>query len=440
LVGLPPARPFGIVPTSQKKERGVPDLPSGNALIGQSGGPTAVINQSLAGVIEGLKAGLGGSGRLKRIFGARHGVRGLVKPGDEGLVDLTGMSAEKLASIARTPSAALGSTRDKPDEAYCQKILDGCRKHDIRYFFYIGGNDSADTCRIISEKAAEAGYELRCFHVPKTIDNDLLENDHTPGFPSAARFVTLAHMGDALDNASLGGIKINVVMGRNAGFLTAAASLARGAAADGADQAERPAPHLIYLPEVPFSTDAFLADVESVYSKLGRCQIAVSEGIRDEAGEEIGPKLMRREGEVDPHGNVQLSGSGALGDGLADLVKNGLTPRGGKAPRVRADTFGYIQRCWPEASPVDAEEAKRVGGYAAELAAKGDAGASVTLIRVSNEPGAYRSDCARANLSAVARRTRHVPAEFISGGNDVSAAFHAYCRPLVGDLPQLARL
>ena len=264
----------------------------------------------------------------------------------------------KLEAIARTPSAALGSTRDKPDEAYCEKILESCRKNDIRYFFYIGGNDSADTCRIVSEKAAAASYELRCFHVPKTIDNDLLENDHTPGFPSAARYVALALMGDALDNASLGGVKINVIMGRNAGFLAAAAALARGAASDGAAPPDRPAPHLIYLPEVPFSTDAFLADVESVYAKLGRCQIAVSEGIRDAQGAEIGPKLMRGPGEVDAHGNVQLSGSGALGDGLADLVKTGLTPKGGKAPRVRADTFGYIQRCWPEPSPVDTQEAR----------------------------------------------------------------------------------
>jgi len=418
----------------------VPDLVSGNAVIGQSGGPTAVINQSLAGVIEGLRAGLAASGQVKRIFGMRHGVRGLVKPGTDGLLDLTKIDKAKLEAVARTPSAALGSTRDKPDEAYCEKILEGCRRNEIRYFFYIGGNDSADTCRIVSEKAAAAGYELRCFHVPKTIDNDLLENDHTPGFPSAARYVSLALMGDALDNASLGGIKIDVIMGRNAGFLAAAASLARGAAPTGATPQDRPAPHLIYLPEMPFSIESFLADVEAVYAKLGRCQIAVSEGIRDAKGEEIGPKLMRGPGEVDAHGNVQLSGSGALGDGLAELVKSGLTPKGGKAPRVRADTFGYIQRCWPEPSPVDREEARGVGLYAAELAARGDASASVIIRRVSNAPDAYRSECARADLSAVARRTRHVPAEFISGSNDVSAAFYAYCRPLVGELPKLARL
>jgi 6-phosphofructokinase 1 len=418
----------------------VADLVSGNAAIGQSGGPTAVINQSLVGVIEGLTNGLCATGQVKRVLGMRHGVRGLVKAGADGLVDLTSIPADRLERIARTPSAALGSTRDKPDEAYCQKILDGARAHDIRYFFYIGGNDSADTCRIVSEKAAVAGYDLRCFHVPKTIDNDLLENDHTPGFPSAARYVTLALMGDALDNASLGGIKINVIMGRNAGFLTAAASLARGAASSGANPADRAPPHLIYLPEVPFSTDTFLADVESVYAKLGRCQIAVSEGIRDDKDEEIGPKLMRGPGEVDAHGNVQLSGSGALGDGLADLVKTGLTPKGGKVPRVRADTFGYIQRCWPHPSSVDAEEARAVGRYAAELAAKGDRSASVIILRTSNAPDAYRSAVGRADLSAVARRTRHVPPEFISGSNDVSAAFHTYCRPLVGELPSMERL
>src|SRR3970282_1364560 len=166
----------------------------------------------------------------------------------------------------------------------------------------------------------------------------------------------------------------------------------------GPTPADRAPPHLIYLPEVAFSTDAFLADVESVYAKLGRCQVAVSEGIRDDKGEDIGPKLMRGPGEVDAHGNVQLSGSGALGDGLADLVKSGLTPKGGKAPRVRADTFGYIQRCWPHPSSIDAQEARAVGRYAAELAANGDRSASVIIVRTNSSPDAYASQCARAEL------------------------------------------
>ncbi|MGA9541502.1 MAG: diphosphate--fructose-6-phosphate 1-phosphotransferase [Methyloceanibacter sp.] len=414
------------------------DLPTGNAAIGQSGGPTAVINQSLAGVVEGLQAGLVASGTVKKIYGMRHGVRGIAKDGGD-LVDLTSLTAETIEAIARTPSAALGSTRDKPDDAYCAQILEGCRQNDIRYFFYIGGNDSADTCRIVSEKAAEAGYEMRCFHVPKTIDNDLMENDHTPGFASAARFVTLAHMGDALDNASLGGIKINVVMGRNAGFLTAAASLARRARETDKDATKRPAPHLIYVPEVPFVMDHFLRDVEAVYTNLGRCQVAVSEGIQDSDGNEIGPQLMRS-GEVDAHGNVQLSGSGALGDGLADTVKKALTPASGKAPRVRADTFGYLQRCWPVTSPVDAMEARGVGRHAATLAAEGDGGASITIVRTSSVPGDYRSAFSRADLSAVARHARHMPEDFSDDGNNISAAFYDYCMPLVGDLPVFGKL
>jgi 6-phosphofructokinase 1 len=416
----------------------VSDLPTGNAAIGQSGGPTAVINQSLAGVVEGLQAGLVASGTVKKIYGMRHGVRGIAKDGGD-LVDLTSLTAETIEAIAGTPSAALGSTRDKPDDAYCAQILEGCRQNDIRYFFYIGGNDSADTCRIVSEKAAEAGYEMRCFHVPKTIDNDLKENDHTPGFASAARFVTLAHMGDALDNASLGGIKINVVMGRNAGFLTAAASLARRARETDKDATKRPAPHLIYVPEVPFVMDRFLRDVEAVYTNLGRCQVAVSEGIQDSDGNEIGPQLMRS-GEVDAHGNVQLSGSGALGDGLADAVKKALTPAGGKAPRVRADTFGYLQRCWPVTSLVDAMEARGVGRHAATLAAEGDGGASITIVRTSSVPGDYRSAFGRADLSAVARHARHMPEDFSDDGNNISAAFYDYCIPLVGDLPVFGKL
>ena len=200
-------------------------LSKGAALIGQSGGPTAVINQSLVGVVEELRATLVKRGLVKRVYGMRHGVNGLVK-GE--LIDLTKYPSSKLQRIAITPSAALGSSRDKPDAEYCARILERCREINARYFFYIGGNDSSDTCRIVSELAAGAGYEMRCFHVPKTIDNDLMGSDHTPGFPSAARFQALAFMSDSMDNASLPGVKINVVMGRHAGFLTAASALARG--------------------------------------------------------------------------------------------------------------------------------------------------------------------------------------------------------------------
>ena len=272
---------------------------------------------------------------------------------------------------------------------------------------------------------------MRCFHVPKTVDNDLMESDHTPGYPSAARFVATAFMADARDNASLPGIKVNVVMGRHAGFLTAAAALARREENDG--------PHLVYLPEVPFDTDRFVSDVERVYSRLGRCQIAVSEGIADAAGVSIGAKLIGG-GERDAHGNVQLSGSGALGDQLSSLIKTALTPTGGTPPRVRADTFGYLQRCWPDASPVDAIEAREVGRFAAGLAGEGHADGSIAIVRTGSGVGGepYASAYKPIEFKAVAGKTRHMPEEFIDGTSDVSSAFIDYCRPLVGELPRFA--
>ena len=413
------------------------DLIPGNAVIGQSGGPTAVINQSVVGVIEGLRrhAKAGQAGPIAKILGMRHGVRGLTQ-GD--FHDLSGTPQDFLDRLAISPSAGLGSTRDKPDAAYCERIFQACEKHNIRYFFYIGGNDSSDTCRIVNELSNQKGYELRCFHVPKTVDNDLMENDHTPGFPSAARFVAKACMADFLDNISLPGIKINVIMGRHAGFLTAASALARRS-----DRAEASTdgPQLVYLPEVPFDTDRFTQDVAKIYEAKGRCHIAVSEGISDKNGNPIGATLIKN-AETDAHGNVQLSGSGALGDALATHLKDALTPAGGKPPRVRADTFGYIQRCWPDVSPVDAIEARGAGRFAAMLACKGERDGSVA-IRRDSEPGPlehYESGFKRIDLSQVAAKTRHMPKEFIEGHNNVSQAFLDYARPLVGELPRFERL
>ncbi|HWB20070.1 MAG TPA: diphosphate--fructose-6-phosphate 1-phosphotransferase [Phycisphaerales bacterium] len=419
--------------------KGLHELLTGNAVIGQAGGPTAVINQSLVGVIESLRFGLHACGRVKKIYGMRHGVKGFVK-GD--LVDMTNMHQDHLDRLAATPSACLGSTRDKPDEAYCERILEACKKHDIRYFFYIGGNDSSDTCRIVRDKAQQAGYELRCFHVPKTVDNDLMENDHCPGFPSAARYVALACMADFLDNVSLPGIKINVVMGRHAGFLTGASALARRH--DWEEPLESTdGPQLIYLPEVPFDLDRFVADVDKVYSKKGRCHIAMSEGVVDEKGNSIGAKLIKN-AQTDSHGNVQLSGSGSLGDSLGDLLKEKLTPTGGKAPRVRADTFGYAQRCWPDPSVIDQREARRVGRHAAAAAMRGELSGSVTITRCAGHSGArgesYMTDFGLVKLEMVAGKTRLMPKDFISGHHNVSRKFVEYCLPLVGELPTFERL
>ncbi|MEL6740797.1 MAG: diphosphate--fructose-6-phosphate 1-phosphotransferase, partial [Planctomycetota bacterium] len=345
---------------------------------------------------------------------------------------------DRLELLAGTPSAGLGSTRDKPDAAYCERILKACESHNIRYFFYIGGNDSSDTCRIVNELSNEAGYELRCFHIPKTVDNDLMENDHTPGFPSAARFVAKACMADFLDNISLPGIKINVIMGRHAGFLTAASALARR---DDRLEASTDGPQLIYVPEVAFDIEKFTQDVAKLYEEKGRAHIAISEGVSDAQGKSIGAKLIEN-AETDAHGNVQLSGSGALGDALANHLKTALTPEGGKPVRVRADTFGYVQRCFPDPSRIDQREARGVGKYAARLAMTGDLDGSIAIKRV-HEPGTgqpYAAAYERVDLSAVAAKTRHMPAHFIEGHNNVSQAFIDYCRPLVGRLPLYERL
>jgi 6-phosphofructokinase 1 len=233
-------------------------------------------------------------------------VRGIV---NDEFIELNDASDELLERIAQTPAAALGSTRDKPDPAYCERIFDSFKRHDVRYFFYVGGNDSADTARIVQELAAANKYELRVFHIPKTIDNDLRVHDHTPGFGSAARFVASAIMGDDFDNASLPGIKVDVIMGRHAGFLTGASALARATPDSG--------PHLIYVPEAPLSEDKFLADVDAVYRKRGRCLIAVSEGISQPGGKTWAEAMQEGGLEKDSHGNIQLSGTGALGDYLA---------------------------------------------------------------------------------------------------------------------------
>jgi len=397
----------------------------GNAIIGQSGGPTAVINQSLVGVVQALHD----FPAIRKIYGMRHGVNGLTR-GD--VVDLTKVKDKKLELVAASPSAALGSSRDKPDAEYCAKILEQCKALDIRSFFYIGGNDSSDTARIVGELADASGYEMHCLHVPKTVDNDLMGNDHTPGFPSAARFVATAFMADSLDNRSLPGVKINVVMGRNAGFLTGASALARELNGD-----PDGGPHLIYLPEVPFDTDKFVADVQAVYDRLGRCQVAVSEGVQTLAGTPLLTTLFA--GQTDAHGNVQLSGTGALGDALAELVKARVQPRsGGGKLRVRADTFGYLQRSWPYPSPIDAKEARAAGKHAVKLAAKGTHSGSVTINRAKGKT--YKAELGVQDLKNVAAKTRHMPAEYIEGTTGVSKAFLEYLRPLVGGMAEVGVL
>jgi len=359
---------------------------------------------------------------VTRIYGALHGVRGIV---NEEFVDLTQETSHNLELVAATPSSALGSTRDKPDLKYCEEIFKVLKAHEIEHFFYIGGNDSSDTVRIVAEQAQAAGYPLRAIHIPKTIDNDLVGNDHTPGFPSAARFVAQAFAGANLDNASLPGVYVGVVMGRHAGFLTAASALGKKFPDDG--------PHLIYLPERVFSIEQFLADVKDTYARYGRCVVAVSEGIHDASGEPIAT-LLAKEVERDAHGNVQLSGTGALADLLCDEIKEKLGIK-----RVRGDTFGYLQRSFIGCvSDVDQREAREVGEKAVQFAMWGDRNGSVAIKRT----GFYSVDYELLPLDAVAGKTRTMEDEFIDEkGTGVTDAFRMYLRPLLGSgMPDAYRL
>lgn len=391
----------------------------GKVLVAQGGGPTPVINQSMVGVAHAASQ----FRQVTAIYGAIHGVRGII---EENFIDLTRETSHNLEQVANTPSSALLSTRDKPDQAYCERIFQVLQAHDIRYFFYIGGNDSSDTVRIVNEQAELANYELRAIHIPKTIDNDLMENDHCPGFGSAARFVSQAFSGVNLDNRALKGVYLGVVMGRHAGFLTASSALARKYSDDG--------PHLIYLPERAFHLDRFLADVDRVYAAHGICTIAVSEGVCDPHGVPMISRLMGTE-ERDDHGNLQLSGTGALGDLLSQTIKKNLSIK-----RVRADTFGYLQRCFMECrSNRDAHEAREVGEMAVHFAMANHLDGSVAIRRpVLN----YSVEYELVPLSLVAGKTRHMPDQFINDdGNGVTEAFHHYCQPLLGDgIPEPHRL
>jgi 6-phosphofructokinase 1 len=389
----------------------------GKMVIGQSGGPTVVINQSLVGAILAARQ----QDAITGILGAHHGLAGIM---NEDFIDLTTQSLEQLELVANTPAAALGSVRLKPGRKECEKVLEVFKKHDVRYFFYIGGNDSAETAHIIAEMAKEENYDFCTVHIPKTIDNDLRVTDHCPGFASAARFVALAFMGDDRDNAALSGVKINVVMGRDAGFLTAASALAR--------QAEGQGPHLIYVPEKTFDVAKFQSDVKAVMAKYDRCVVAVSEGIIDAEGQPV-----MTSGERDSHGNLQLSGTGALGDFLSGKVKEAY---GDEAIRVRADTFGYLQRSFPSVvSDVDAQEARMVGDFGVRHAVANTEPGSVAIRRLSSIP--YKSECFITPLSTVAREATELKDEYINeAGNDVTQAWLDYVSPLVGDLPKIGTL
>lgn len=390
----------------------------GNLIVGQSGGPTAVINSSLAGVVlEALE-----HDEIEEIFGMVHGVEGLLK---EDILDLGRQPAAVIEGLRSTPSAALGSCRHKLKDSDYERLLRVLRAHDIRYFLYIGGNDSADTAWRLGRLARERGYDLRVMSVPKTIDNDLVETDHCPGYGSVSRWLATAVRDAGLDTEAIGvvdTIKVIETMGRNTGWITASTALAR--------DHEDAAPHLIYLPERPLVRERFLADVERVYRRLGYAVITVCEGLKDERGEYI--TASGKAVDTDKFGHKQLGGVAAT---LCNMIAEGLKIK------ARWDKPGTIQRVsMLAASPVDLEEAFAVGRAAVRHAVEGRDGHMVTLVRESDDP--YRWTTGLAPLEKVANAERRVPDDFISpDGNDVTAAFLAYARPLIGGpLPPYARL
>lgn len=377
-------------------------------VIAQGGGPTAVINASVAGALHEAKRRYPGS----KVLGARHGVSGIRK-GD--FIDLSALTDAEIHRLAATPNAALGSTRDKPDAHYCAEILDGLKRVSANAFIYIGGNDTAGTQKNLE---AAAGNEIAFIHAPKTIDNDLVENDHTPGYISAAWFVASAFLSCDLDFRAMPGIYVGIVMGRHAGFLTAASAAWRREEADG--------PHLVYLPERPFSTSKFLEDVAEVYTRYGRCVVAMSEGVQGPNGKPLVEALLGDRVERDAHGNIRLGGND-----LGNAVQSEIAKAFPKA-RSRVDTFGYLPRAFATMiSEIDRNEAFAAGAYAIEMSEHGG-----TSIALKFEGGLTVPRC--VPLEAVAGRTKLLPSKFIDPeGNHISQAGMGYLQRLVPNAPDI---
>ena len=391
---------------------------AGKAVFAQSGGPTAVINSSICGAIEEARK----HKEIVAMYGSIHGILGVLH---ENMIDLNRESPRTISLLRRTPSSSLGSSRYKLKEEDYDRILKVLAAHDIRYFFIAGGNDSMDTANRVFRMARERGYELSVMGLPKTVDNDLPITDHCPGYGSVARWLALSVRDAGLDTEAIytsDTIKVVETMGRNAGWITAATALAR--------QQPNDAPHIILLPEIPFSRDKFLSDVERVYRKLGYALITCCEGLRDENGDYL--TASQRSLDTDRFGHRQLGG---VGETLCGIIAEGLKIK------ARADKPGTIQRVSALlASPVDVEEAYATGAQAVKHAVEGKSGWMVTLER---EPGAeYMCKTGIVSLEEVANREKKVPREFINAeGTGVTGAFLEYVTPLIGGpLPEYARL
>jgi ATP-dependent phosphofructokinase / diphosphate-dependent phosphofructokinase len=383
----------------------------GTLLVGQAGGATAVINSTLAGILDEAR-----HGRYSAILGMRRAAEGALR---EEFVDLSGLSGEDLEALAATPGAALASSRHRVSDDDLDRLLDICRRRDVRTFLYIGGNDSADTTHRLAERARRCGYDLRAIAVPKTIDNDLPETDHCPGYGSIARYVAIAAMDSSQDTRSMPTmypIKVIEVMGRDAGWVAAAAALAKQSSDD--------APQLVYLPERPVSLDRVVSDLERVYRSLGWVVLVVPETLRDSAGNPFADPALSTE--RDAFGHPLLRGTA---DTICRIAQREL------GLRARFDKPGSLQRmsmfC---ASSVDLAEAREVGREAVRCARRDITDVMVTLHRASGEP--YASYTGTTALANVANRQRLMPDAFIApNGTDITEGFRRYALPLLGPNP-----
>lgn len=388
----------------------------GNAVVGQSGGPTAVINSSLAGVVrEAL-----GRPQVGGVYGMIGAIKGLL---DGKLIDLGQESPAVLDGLFATPSSALGSGRHKLGPNDYDQLAAALKKHDIRFFFYIGGNDSADTTMQVSKLASDIGHEMFVIGVPKTVDNDLVETDHCPGYGSAARYVALAMLEAGLDSEAIASypVKIVEIMGRHAGWLAAAGALAR--------REERDAPHLVYVPERPIDLDQLCEDVTRIVKSQGHAVISLAEGARAADGKYLTDSPSTQ---LDAFGHRQMAGAG---DVLAELVqaRTGI--------KARCDRPGTLQRAsMALASRTDVAEARLVGEAAVRAALDGLSGYMVTLVRESGDP--YVCGTGLARVETIANREKRLPDEYVNAaGNYPTAAFLEYALPLIGDpLPSYVRL
>jgi 6-phosphofructokinase len=394
-------------------------MAKGNVVVGQSGGPTAVINCSLAGVIETAAA----SSAVDRVYGMRYAVEGLM---EDRLIDLSDKPADLLDKLKSTPSSALGSSRHKIRDPDLPKILKILKKHEIRYFFLIGGNDTMDTIHRVERYCREQGYELFGVGIPKTVDNDLFGTDHTPGFPSAARcnILNVLQAGIlARDMQRVDRYVIYQSIGRDAGWLSAAAAVARR------DEAQ--APHLIYLPEVAFDRERFLADVDGCISRYGWVSIVCGEGLQYGDGTPVSASET-----TDKFGNIEF---GAMaGTSVALNLHRMIMDRFDFRGEFQI-TESLIMSAMDRSVDLDRQEAYECGRAAVQLAAQGTSGVMVTIARRSNVP--YRVDFQTAALSEVAEKSKPMPREYInSEGNFVTEQFLEYIRPLVGEVPDYAAL